>query len=198
MMTLPLKLQIALEMLIPGEVKPQGWLRDWCETARDGYYTRMDEVDIAFRRAWNDDFHPRGKYLHWGDPNQGAWCVEGACYWFEGLVRLAWALDDEGLKDLARRRLDPLLNGMQPDSIGLIYWLNRNDPAQVREVQVDGHGWVMAPGGGTARALLAYWEAPGDERAPDRHRFRHLRRTLKTAFPRFFRGKTCFSGKNVL
>ena len=165
MMTLPLKLQIALEMLIPGEVKPQGWLRDWCETARDGYYTRMDEVDIAFRRAWNDDFHPRGKYLHWGDPNQGAWCVEGACYWFEGLVRLAWALDDEGLKDLARRRLDPLLNGMQPDSIGLIYWLNRNDPAQVREVQVDGHGWVMAPGGGTARALLAYWEVTGDERA---------------------------------
>ena len=162
---LPLVFPMAMELLAPGEVKPQGWLRDWCETARDGYVSRMDEVDIAFQRAWNDDFHPRGKYLHWGDANQGAWCVEGACYWFEGLVRLAWALDDPGLKALAHRRLAPLLNGMNPNAIGLIYWLDRNDPAQLREVQVDGRGWVMAPGGGTARALLAYWEVTGDERA---------------------------------
>lgn len=86
-----LKKIAAMETLRPGEVTPRGWLRDWCETARDGYVSRMDEVDIAFQRAWNDDFHPRGKYLHWGDANQGAWCVEGACYWFEGLVRLARA-----------------------------------------------------------------------------------------------------------
>ena len=156
---------MAMELLAPGEVKPQGWLRDWCETARNGYVSRMDEVDIAFQRAWNDDFHPRGQYLHWNDANQGAWCVEGACYWFEGLVRLAWALDDPDLKALAHRRLAPLLDGMSPNAIGLIYWLDRNDPAQLREVQVDGRGWVMAPSGGTARALVAYWEATGDERA---------------------------------
>ena len=32
-----------MEMLRPGEVKPQGWLRDWCVTARNGYVSRMDE-----------------------------------------------------------------------------------------------------------------------------------------------------------
>ena len=87
-----------MEMLRPGEVKPQGWLRDWCVTARNGYISRMDEIDQAFPRAWNRDFHPRGKYLDWGDPNKGAWCTEGGAYWFEGLVRLAWELDDAELK----------------------------------------------------------------------------------------------------
>jgi hypothetical protein len=152
-------------MLRPGEVKPRGWLRDWCETARDGYYSRMDEVDIAFRRAWNEDFHPRGKYLHWGDKDQGAWCAEGGAYWFEGLVRLAWQLDDPGLKDMASRRLEPILKGMHPNAIGFVYWLDRTDPAQLREVEADGQGWIMGASGCTARALAAYFDATGDERA---------------------------------
>ena len=165
MTTLPLALPLAMEMLVPGEVKPQGWLRDWCVTARNGYVSRMDEVDIAFRRAWNDDFHPRGKYLHWGDKEQGAWCAEGGAYWFEGLVRLAWELDDPDLKDMARRRLEPILEGMHPKAIGFVYWLDRDDPAQLREVEADGHGWIMGASGCTARALAAYFDATGDQRA---------------------------------
>ena len=101
-----------MEMLRPGEVNPQGWLRDWCVTARNGYISRMDEIDQAFPRAWNNDFHPRGKYLDWGDPNKGAWCTEGGAYWFEGLVRLAWALNDSELKAYAKQRLEPLLEHM--------------------------------------------------------------------------------------
>ena len=58
-----LKVPAKMEMLRPGEVKPRGWLRDWCVTARNGYISRMDEIDQAFPRAWNRDFHPRGKYL---------------------------------------------------------------------------------------------------------------------------------------
>ncbi len=160
-----LKKTAAMETLRPGEVTPRGWLRDWCVTARNGYVSRLDEVDIAFQRAWSDDFHPRGQYLHWGDQNNGAWCAEGGAYWFEGLVRLAWALDDANLKAFATRRLAPLLDGMHPNAIGLVYWLDRTDPAQFREVQVDGRGWIMPPCGGAARALLAYWEATGDTRA---------------------------------
>ena len=75
----------SLVPLRPGEVKPRGWLRDWCFTARNGYVSRLDEVDPAFPRAWSADFHPRGHYLHWGDRNLGAWCAEGGAYWFEGL-----------------------------------------------------------------------------------------------------------------
>ena len=159
------KAEPSLAPLRPGEVKPRGWLRDWCLTARNGYVSRLDEVDPAFPRAWNTDFHPRGQYLHWGDRNLGAWCAEGGAYWFEGLVRLAWALDDAELKDMARRRLEPLLSRMHPKSIGLVYWLDRDDPAQMRELKVDGTGFIMGASGRTARALLAYYDATGDERA---------------------------------
>ncbi len=155
----------AMEMLRPGEVKPLGWLRDWCVTARDGYVSRMDEIDIAFRRAWNRDFHPRGCFLDWGDPDKGAWCAEGGAYWFEGLVRLAWALDDPALKALATRRLAPLLECMNPTSIGFVSWMDRTDPAQMAEVEAANHGFIVGASGRTTRAVLAYYEATGDERA---------------------------------
>ncbi|MBR3085518.1 MAG: hypothetical protein IKH04_03855 [Kiritimatiellae bacterium] len=47
-----------METLRPGEVTPRGWLRDWCETARDGYVSRMDEVDIAFQRCRFSSLRP--------------------------------------------------------------------------------------------------------------------------------------------
>ena len=162
---MPLKIPPAMDMLRPGEVKPLGWLRDWCETARDGYVSHMDDVDIAFQRAWNRDFHPRGCFLNWGDPDKGAWCAEGGAYWFEGLVRLAWALDDPALKDLAARRLAPLLECMNPKAIGFVYWMDRTDPAQMAEVEAANHGFIVGASGRTTRAVLAYYEATGDERA---------------------------------
>jgi hypothetical protein len=154
-----------MEMLRPGEVKPQGWLRDWCITARTGYISRMDEIDKAFPRAWNRDFHPRGQYLDWKDPDKGAWCTEGGAYWFEGLVRLAWELDDDELKAYAKKRLEPLLERMNPNAIGFVYWMDRNDPAQMAEIEEANHGFIVGASGRTTRAMLAYYEATGDERA---------------------------------
>lgn len=46
MRTHAFKTSAKMEMLRPGEVKPQGWLRDWCVTARKGYISRMDEIII--------------------------------------------------------------------------------------------------------------------------------------------------------
>ena len=159
------KVPAKMEMLRPGEVKPQGWLRDWCITARSGYLSRMDEIDPAFPRAWNRDFHPRGKYLDWTDPNKGAWCTEGGAYWFEGLVRLAWELDDAELKAYATKRLEPLLERMNPKAIAFAYWMDRTDPAQMDEVERANHGFIVGASGRTSRAFLAYYEATGDERA---------------------------------
>ena len=165
MRTHALKVPSKMEMLRPGEVRPQGWLRDWCVTARDGYVSRMDAVDQAFPRAWNRDFHPRGKYLDWSDPNKGAWCTEGGAYWFEGLVRLAWELDDVELKAYAKKRLEPLLECMNPNAIAFVYWMDRNDPRQMDEVERANHGFIVGASGRTTRAFLAYYEATGDERA---------------------------------
>ncbi len=154
--------QSAMEMLRPGAVQPAGWLRDGCLTAKKGYISRMDEVDPAFPRAWGRDFHPRGKYLDWVDPDKGAWCTEGGAYWFEGLVRLAWELDDPELKAYAKKRLEPLLEKMNPNAIGFVYWMDRNDPAQMAEIERANHGFIVGASGRTTRALLAYWEATGD------------------------------------
>lgn len=154
-----------MEWLRPGEVKPRGWLRDWCVSARKGYVSRLDEVDKAFPRAWNRDFHPRGKYLDWSDPDKGAWCTEGGAYWFEGLVRLAWELDDKELQAYAKSRLEPLLERMNPKSIAFVYWMDRTDPKQMEEVERANHGFIVGASGRTTRALLAYYEATGDERA---------------------------------
>ncbi len=155
----------AMETLRPGEVRPAGWLRDRCLAAKNGYISRMDEVDQAFPRAWNHDFHPRGHFLDWSDPNKGAWCTEGGAYWFEGLVRLAWELDDPELKSYATKRLTPLLERMNPNALGFVYWMDRRDPAQLDELEKANHGFIIGASGRTTRAFLAYYEATGDARA---------------------------------
>ena len=158
------KTSAKMEMLRPGEVKPQGWLRSWCMTGRDGYISRLDEIHPAFSRAWAKNFHPRGEHLGWSH-DDGSWCFEGGGYWFEGLVRLAWELDDAGLKELAKKRLEPILGGMNPNSIAFLYWMDRNDPAQVKEIDMVKNGFVIGACGRSTRAVLAYYEATGDERA---------------------------------
>ena len=86
----PVPRTAAFALAKPGAVKPAGWLRDWAETMAKGYTARMDEVDAEFVRAWEPDFQPRGKKLHW---SQGTWSCEGGAYWFDGLVKLGFQLD---------------------------------------------------------------------------------------------------------
>ena len=79
----------ALIPLPPGAIEPQGWLRDWCLTARDGYTGHMDDVAVAFQQAWAADYKMTGDRLFW--PN-GGWPYEGGGYWFDGLVRAGLCL----------------------------------------------------------------------------------------------------------
>ena len=51
--------------LPPGAVEPDGWLRDWCLAARDGYTGHMDEFDDEFKRAWAADHKMTGERLNW-------------------------------------------------------------------------------------------------------------------------------------
>ena len=68
-----LKVPAAMEMLRPGEVKPRGWLRDWCITARNGYVSRLGQIDPNIDRAWCSGYELHGKFLNWDiakiDPN---------------------------------------------------------------------------------------------------------------------------------
>ena len=98
----------ALIPLPPGAVEPDGWLRDWCLAARDGYTGHMDEYDAEFKRAWAADHKMTGDRLNWP---KGAWPYEGGGYWFDGLVRLGYVLHDDALlatgEEAARRGRRP-------------------------------------------------------------------------------------------
>ena len=152
-----------LEIPPPGAVKPAGWIRDVAEAQRDGYTGHMDEFDVQFGRAWRETTQPRGKDMAWNaDP--GAWSCEGGAYWFDGLVRLAYQLDDPDLKALASNRLETVLSKMSDRAIGFCWWLDRNDPAHVGEMR-DSGGWLVWVSGMFARPVCAWHEATGDRRA---------------------------------
>ena len=180
----PVPREAAFALAKPGAVKPAGWLRDWAETMAKGYTARMDEVDEEFVRAWKPDFQPRGKKLHW---SQGTWSCEGGAYWFDGLVKLAFQLDDAALKQQAKRRLDPILDNMTDSPIGFCWWLNRRDPAHFQEVYDSSDWMVNWVAGILTRPLVAWYQATGDARA---------KRALEAALGDDY-WNTCFKNESV-
>lgn len=151
----------ALIPLPPGAIQPAGWLRDWCEAARDGYTGHMDGIHIEFRRAWAADHKMTGERLNWP---KGAWPYEGGGYWFDGLVRLGAALGDDALQRQAKTRLDVVIEHMNPRSILFLWWLDKNNPEDTKAITCDS-GWPIWACGLLGRALAAYYAASGDRRA---------------------------------
>ena len=155
----------------PGAVRPCGWILDRAQAAKAGFTGRMDEIDEEFRIAWTTNCMRRGKLLNW-ERGTGSWSAEGGAYWFEGLVKLAWQLDDPELKRLAQRRLEPLLANMNDNAIGFLWWLDRRNPQDVEEVFGPGD-WQFWVFGMAERVVAAYGRATGDPR---------VTRVLKQAF----------------
>lgn len=146
----------------PGAVKPAGWLGEWARGAAAGYTGNMTDVDEEFVRAWSPGFTPRGQKLNWWE---GTWSCEGGAYWFDGLVRLAFQLDDPALKELAKRRLDPVLDRMGEHAIGFCWWLDRRERQHWDEVNAANTWMVNWVAGMFARPVSAWYEATGDKRA---------------------------------
>ncbi|HPA18006.1 MAG TPA: glycoside hydrolase family 127 protein [Verrucomicrobiae bacterium] len=146
--------------LAPGAVEPAGWLRDWCLAARDGFTGHMDEYDEAFRQAWAADHTMTGDRLNWP---KGGWPYEGGGYWFDGLARLGFALHDDALIRQAKRRLDVVVTRMNPNGILFLWWLNKNNPDDVKGSGVS-NAWPMWASGLLGRALIGYYAGSGDRR----------------------------------
>ncbi len=155
--------------LPPGAVEPAGWLRDWCLTARDGYTGHMDEVHEEFKRAWAVDHTMTGDRLNWP---KGAWPYEGGGYWFDGLVRLGYVLHDDALVQQAKRRFGVVVTHMNPNSIVFLWWLNKNNPDDVKAIGCDA-GWPIWACGLLGRGMAAYYAGSGDKR---------VLQTLETAY----------------
>lgn len=158
-----LKGKRVFEPLPAGAIKPTGWLRDWALLQRDGYTKVMDSVDPEFPRAWTADFSPTCPVGDWG---HGSWSYEGGGYWFDGLVRLAYQLEDDELLAMMKKRLAPVLENHTPEGIGHFYWLDRKNEADIQSVHLD-YGWGLWASGLYGRAMIEYAIASGDARALD-------------------------------
>jgi len=101
-----------------GAVKPQGWLRTTMQVSGDGIVSHLQEYrSDSFWRAWDDRAY-RGKLQLSSKGNLSHevwWPYEQQAYWADGLVRLAYILDDEKLKKLADEFISKTLAGQKSD-----------------------------------------------------------------------------------
>lgn len=148
-----------------GSIRPAGWLMDRARAARDGYTGHMADVSHHFRRAWAADWKPRGAALNWPNDEKGSWSSEGGTYWFDGLVRLAWQMDDPYLKELAKTRLEPVLANMHENAVGFLWWMDRRDPKQMEEFFGPGEWQSRWLHGMRGRVLAGFYDVTGDARA---------------------------------
>ncbi|MGB9595356.1 MAG: beta-L-arabinofuranosidase domain-containing protein [Candidatus Poribacteria bacterium] len=133
--------KLAKRKFIPiplGNIKPREWLLNQLRIQADGLSGHLDEfwADIA-RSGWI------------GGDAEG-W--ERAPYWLDGVVPLAFLLDDEKLKEKVHRYMDYILTHQNPDG-----WLGPIKDARYKEYDPWPIFIIM-------KAMTQYYEATKDEK----------------------------------
>jgi hypothetical protein len=138
-----------------GAVEPQGWLRVWAESARNGITGHLDEWHPVFADGW------KGTPIKWrgANPDGTGWPLEQSAYWLDGAIRLGLVLHDDALIKKIRDRLDPVVDGIlaAPAATSFIYWKKDFKPQGF-------NSWAHSQMG---RALVALYEGTGDQRVLD-------------------------------
>lgn len=127
-------LQTSFVSLPVGAVKPAGWLNDQLTIQANGLTGHLDE------------FWPSISESAWKGGTGDAW--ERGPYWLDGIVPLAYILDDARLKEKIKPFIEWILASGQED--GWFGPANNNDR------------WPLAV---ALKVLTQYHEATGDERA---------------------------------
>jgi len=143
----PLK-QNAYIMLPLGSVKPAGWLKSQLEAQASGLTGNID------------DFWPDLKNSMWRGGTGDAW--ERGPYFLDGLIPLAYLLDDEKLKEKVKTWIEPILASSRDSGW---YGPKKNNDR-----------WPMAVAN---KVLMQYYEATSDKRALEvlRKYFRYIHDT---------------------
>ncbi len=129
----------AFEPLPLGRIKPAGWLKEQIRLQADGLSGHLDE------------FWPDIRDSAWFGGKAEGW--ERVPYWLDGLVPMAYLLDDPALQAKVKRSIDYILDHQQPDG-----WLG---PVGDRQKHKPYDVWPLFP---LLKALTQYQEATGDPR----------------------------------
>jgi uncharacterized protein len=131
-----------------GAVKPSGWLKSQLEAQAAGLSGNLD------------DFWPDLKNSAWHGGNGDAW--ERGPYFLDGLVPLAYLLNDSRLIDKVQKWIEPIIASSSDSG-----WYG---PAKNKD------RWPLSVAN---KALMQYYEATGDKRALDviTKYFRYLHNT---------------------
>jgi DUF1680 family protein len=129
----------AFEPLPLGSIKPAGWLKDQLRIQATGLSGHLDE------------FWPDIKDSAWFGGKAEGW--ERVPYWLDGLVPLAYLLDDATLEAKVKRAVDSILTHQHPDGwLGPVGDSQKHKPYDV---------WPLFP---LFKAMTQYQEATGDPR----------------------------------
>ncbi len=131
----PLKANTFIQLPL-GAVKPAGWLKDQLVIQANGLPGHLDE------------FWPSLTTSAWQGGDKEAW--ERGPYYLDGLVPLAYLLDDPRLLEKVKTWMEPILASGQPDG-----WFG---PAKNKD------RWPLAVG---LKVLKSYYEGSNDPRALD-------------------------------
>lgn len=137
-----------------GEVKPAGWLRDWCQDAANGITGHADELDPLFARGWLDaKIESKTAGSQAGDKMAG-YAMEQAGYWVDGAVRLAHLLGDDALLAKCRVRFEAVLRRAETGQ----------PPVPRKDLWASGDKWGHWPMAIMGRAMLADYSYTHDAR----------------------------------
>jgi hypothetical protein len=137
------------------EIAPGGWLREQLRTQANGLTGHLDE------------FWPDVAASGWIGGNEEGW--ERGPYWLDGLVPLAWQLDDDELKAKAHRWIEAIVSGQHEDG-----WLGAVNDRQVGESRMNPSvrnvynpiAYDPWPRYILLKVLIQYFDVTGDERIP--------------------------------
>ena len=147
-----------------GQIKPEGWLRDWAEDAANGITGHLDEYEQVFEYGWlGRDISARQS----GGDNiisSTGWLLEQCAYWLDGSLKLGYMLGDSTLISKTTCRLDGVVDGvLASENHTFIYW--KPDTVVIEEngdYQKGGfNNWAH---GLMGRCLVSYYQATHDLR----------------------------------
>lgn len=128
-----------------GQIRPLGWLERQLRIQADGLSGHLDE------------FWPDIQHSQWFGGDREAW--ERAPYWLDGLIPLAYGLNDPILIAKVQRYMNYILDHQEPDG-----WLGPRTMVQAGERPADAHYdiWAQLL---AMKVLAQYFDASRDERA---------------------------------